>query len=212
MAEKGETETLRRVYAAKTPEELAAAYAGWATDYDRETAEKGYCLPFLITSWVARYVPKHAKPLLDVGVGTGLSGPSMRALGYEGLVGLDLSEEMLAIARGRGSYNELVRAELGKMLPWPDGHFAAVFSAGVFTAGHAPASSLEELARITRPGGSVIFTARDIIIERGGFAAKMDELEDGGRWRLVEESAPFRAFAIDEPDVLVKTFVFAVIG
>lgn len=212
MAKQGETEALERVYAAKTPEELAAAYAQWASDYDRETAEKGYCLPFLITSWVTRYVPKGTGPVLDVGVGTGLSGPYMKALGYETLAGLDLSDQMLAIARGRGAYGELVQAELGKTLPWDDGYFAAVFSTGVFTAGHAPASALDELARITRLGGHVVFTARDIIIESGGFAGRMAALEDAGTWREIEESEPFRAFAVDEPDVLVKTFVFEITG
>jgi predicted TPR repeat methyltransferase len=210
MAEKDEAEALERVYAAKTPEELAAAYAQWAADYDRETAEKGYCLPFLITSWVARHVPKGSGPILDVGVGTGLSGPYMKALGYEALAGFDLSDDMLAIARGRGTYGELVQAELGKALPWADGHFAAVFSTGVFTAGHAPASGLDELARITRPGGHAIFTVRDVIIESGGFAERMAALEKAGTWRPIEESEPFRAFAIDEPEVLVKTFVFEI--
>lgn len=212
MAEDQEKEALAQVYAAKTPAELAAAYASWAASYDRETAEKGYCLPFVVTSWVARHVPRAAGPILDVGVGTGLSGPYMKALGYERLSGLDFSEEMLSIARGRGSYGELVRAELGRPLPWDDASFAAVFSTGVFTSGHAPASSLAELARITRPGGHAIFTVRDVIIESGGFSARMAELEAVGRWRRTEESEPFRAFAIDEPEVLVKAFVFEVLG
>jgi len=212
VAEDHETEALAQVYAAATPEELAAAYASWAATYDRETAEKGYCLPFVVTSWVARHVPPKAGPILDVGVGTGLSGPYMNALGYDRLSGLDFSEEMLSIARRRGTYGELVRAELGKTLPWNDAAFAAVFSAGVFTSGHAPASSLSELARITRPGGHAIFTVRDVIIETGGFSAKMTELEEAGQWRRIEESEPFRAFAIDEPEVLVKAFVFEVLG
>jgi SAM-dependent methyltransferase len=136
----------------------------------------------------------------------------MKALGYRSLSGLDFSEEMLAIARSREVYDELVRVEIGKALPWPDGHFAAVFSTGVFTSGHAPASGLHELARITRPGGHAIFTVRDVIVEPGGFAAKMAELEAADSWRRIEESQPFRAFAVDEPEVLVKTFVFEVLA
>ena len=63
----------------------------------------------------------------------------------------------------------LKQAALGEPLPWPDGHFAAFFSTGVFTKGHAPASGLDELARITRPGGHAIFTVRDNVLDRGGF-------------------------------------------
>ena len=201
---------LDRVYAANTPQELGDAYAQWATDYDRETIALGYCLPFVIAGWVARYVPRGAGPLLDAGCGTGLSGPFLRALGYDRLEGLDYSHEMLDLAAGRNAYDELKQAELGKALPWADGHFAGFLSTGVFTAGHAPASSLDELARITRPGGHAIFTVRDMLIEDGGFADTFRQLEEAGRWRKLEESEPFRAFVLAEPDVKVKAFVFEI--
>lgn len=208
MTGKEESGALDRVYAAKTPEELAQAYAQWATDYDRETIALGYCLPFLIAAWVSRHVPRNAGPLLDAGCGTGLSGPFLKALGYDDLAGLDYSREMLKLAAGRGAYGELKQAELGRELPWPNGHFAAFLSTGVFTAGHAPASSLDELARITRPGGHAVFTVRDILVEEAGFREKFRQLETTGRWRAVEESEPFRAFVLAEPEVRVKAFVF----
>ena len=201
---------LEQVYAASTAEELAAAYAEWANDYDQDTAARGYCLPFLITSWVARYVPKGKGPLLDAGCGTGLSGPYLRALGYDTVEGFDFSEEMLAIAKRRNAYSALKEAALGETLPWPDGHFAAILSTGVFTKGHAAASGLDELARITKPGGHVIFTVRDTILEEGGFRDVFEWLEKAERWKPVEESDPFRAFAVAEPDVLVKAFVFEI--
>lgn len=208
---KGEKERgLDRVYAATTPQELGSAYAAWAADYDRETIAAGYCLPFVIAGWVARHVPRGAGPLLDAGCGTGLSGPFLKALGYEDLAGLDYSQDMLERAAGRGVYGELKQAELGRTLPWPDGRFAAFLSTGVFTAGHAPASSLDELARITRPGGHAVFTVRDLLVEEGGFRDAFYRLERAGRWRGIEESEPFRAFVLAEPDVLVKAFVFEI--
>ena len=201
---------LDMVYAAETETQLAAAYAAWANGYDVETAALGYCLPFVISAWVARHVPKGEGPLLDAGCGTGLSGPYLGSLGYGEIEGLDLSEEMLELARARGGYGALTRAALGGQLPWADGHFAGVFSTGVFTAGHAPASSLDELTRITRPGGFVIFTVRDVVLEAGGFREKFAGLEAAGKWLPIEESQPFRAFAVAEPEVLVKAFVFRV--
>ena len=68
----------------------------WSNYYDRETLGIGYTLPFLITSWVARHVPKGGGPVLDAGCGTGLSGPFVSALGYEAVEGLDFSADMLA--------------------------------------------------------------------------------------------------------------------
>lgn len=199
------------VYAARTDDELAHAYAAWSNDYDRETAAFGYCLPFVIGNWVARYVPMDDGPLLDAGCGTGLSGPYIAALGYKALEGLDFSEDMLALAKARGGYSALTKAVLGGPLPWADGHFAGTFSAGVFTEGHAPAASLDELSRIVRAGGFVIFTVRNIVLDAGGFRQKFAELERERRWRCVEESPLFRAFAVAEPEVLVKAFVFQVL-
>ncbi len=204
------SEGLERVYAARTADGLADAYSAWSTDYDRETLSLGYCLPFVIAGWVARHVPKGAGPLLDAGCGTGLSGPYLRALGYDAIEGLDFSADMLALASRRGTYSALTRAALGGPLPYADGRFAAFFSTGVFTEGHAPASGLDELVRATRPGGHAVFTVRDVVLERDGFRARFEELERAGRWRPVEESQPFRAFAIAEPDVLVQAFVFEI--
>lgn len=202
---------LDMVYSAKSPEELSTAYAAWAATYDSETASLGYLLPFLIAAWVARYVPVGEGPLLDAGCGTGLSGPSLKALGYGDIAGLDLSSEMLQIAGSRGAYGELKEAALGGPLPWPDGHFRAFFSTGVFTISHAPASGLHELVRITRKGGHAVFTVRDQVFDSGGFQAVFDELERTKKWRSVEESPWFRCYAIAEPRALVKAFVFEIL-
>ncbi|MDP3899205.1 MAG: class I SAM-dependent methyltransferase [Mesorhizobium sp.] len=206
-----ESDALAQVYAAKSASELADAYAAWSNGYDRETAALGYALPFIIAAWVARHVAPADAKLLDAGCGTGLSGPYLAALGYAHIEGLDMSEDMLALARGRGVYADLRQGRLGDVLPWPDGHFTAFLSTGVFTEGHAPAASLDELVRITRRGGFAVFTVRLSVLASGGFEAKFRELEQAGRWRAVEASPPFRAFAVAEPDVLVKAFVFEVL-
>lgn len=202
------SEGLEKVYAAREAGELADAYSLWSSNYDRETLSLGYCLPFIITSFIARHVARGDGPLLDAGCGTGLTGPYLAALGYEDIEGLDMSAEMLAHARARGCYGSLTRAMLGGPLPLADRRYACTFSTGVFTEGHAPASSLGELVRITRPGGHVIFTVRESIHVSGGFDREIAALADAGRWTQAEESAPFRAFAIAEPDVTVRAFVF----
>lgn len=209
---KRSNDDLEQVYAAGTPDELNAAYANWAAGYDRDTLAAGYCLPFQALAWVSRYVKPDTGPVLDAGCGTGLSGPYLGALGYRHVEGLDFSEEMLRLAGSRGAYDDLKRATLGEALPWADNHFAAFLSTGVFTEGHAPASSLGELCRITRPGGHAIFTVRDKIFETGGFAAVIADLTARGIWRQLEQSPPFRAFALDEPDVLVSAHVFEVLA
>lgn len=196
------SEMLQRVYDAKNNAELARAYSDWANQYDRNLLEEGYILPFFITAFVARYLPPGSGPILDAGVGTGLSGPYLAALGYTGLSGTDMSQEMLSMAEQRGCYADLKQAVLGEQLPWPDDHFAAFISAGVFTQGHAPASSLDELVRITRPGGYAIFNIRQSVFEEYGFATKLTEQEKAGLIKPVEVSPPFAGFAFGKDDVL----------
>lgn len=205
-----QSDGLEQVFAARDGAELAKAYAAWSSQYDVETAAAGYCLPFVIAAWVARYVPAGDAPLLDAGCGTGLSGPYVAALGYPEIDGLDMSPEMLELAASRGAYRWVKQGVLGEKLPWADDTFAAIFSTGVFTEGHAPASAMFELVRITRPGGHIILTVRDVVLDAKGFRSIFDELTSAGRWSPVEESQPFRAFAVGEPDVLVKAFVFKV--
>lgn len=202
---------LDSVYGAGSPDALDAAYAAWAASYDSETASLGYLLPFLITAWVTRYVAAGEGPLLDAGCGTGLTGPQLKALGYSDLVGLDLSDDMLQVAAGRQTYGDLKKVMLGGPLPWPDGYFRAFFSTGVFTIGHAPASALRELVRVTKSGGHAIFTVRDQVFEIGGFRDVFIELEQAGKWRSLEESPWFRCYAVADPDAQVKTFVFEVL-
>lgn len=205
------SEMLQRVYSAKDQDELTSAYGAWARRYDRDLLEDGYILPFFITSFVARYVPKGEGPILDAGVGTGLSGPYLAALGYSGLAGTDMSEEMLEMARIRGCYDDLKQAVLGQTLPWPDNHFAAFISAGVFTTGHAPASSLDELVRITRPGGYAIFNIRQAVFQEAGFAEKLGQQEEAGLVKPVEISSPFAGFVYDKEDILGSVHVLQIL-
>ena len=179
--------------------------------YDRETMQLGYCLPFMVTAWLARYVPRGAGPVLDAGCGTGLSGPMVRALGYERVEGLDLSEDMLRLAAARGAYADLKQAELGQTLPWPDRYFSAFFSTGVFTEGHAPASGLDELVRITRKGGHAIVTVRDILLERLGFREEIRRARARGPLAAGRGKRAFSRLRPGEPETLIKAFVFEVL-
>jgi SAM-dependent methyltransferase len=156
MITDAEPSALDLVYAAKSPEALADAYSRWAESYDRETLALGYCLPFVVTAWLARFVAPGDGKVLDAGCGTGLSGPLLKALGYGPLWGLDMSPAMLAAANARDCYDRLVEAELGMPLPFSQAYFAAFISGGVFTAGHAPSSSLASAADLPDLGGKEV--------------------------------------------------------
>jgi ubiquinone/menaquinone biosynthesis C-methylase UbiE len=99
------------------------------------------------------------RDLLDIGTGTGrmleLFAPRVQRA-----VGIDLSREMLAVARAN-----LERARLGNcsvrqgdmyQLPLPGGTFDAVLLHQVLHYAERPAAALAEAARMLRPGGRLI--------------------------------------------------------
>jgi SAM-dependent methyltransferase len=152
---------------------------------------------------------QHDARILDAGAGTGLLGAALRARGFTSLDALDLSPAMLAEAQRKSVYRNLVEARLGDRLPYADGTYDAVVSSGVLTTGHAPASSLDELVRITRPGGHVVFTLRSDRTPPG-YDDAIAALSASGRWQLVERGDELRAMPTSEPEVLVRVWAFLV--
>lgn len=181
---------LGAVYSAKRPEEIAALYDGWAQTYDAEMATAGYRHPSICLALLSRHLARGATPLLDAGAGTGLIGEWLGIMGYPHVEGLDISEGMLARAAMTGAYRALHRLALGWPLPFADGFFAGIVSAGVFTSGHVGADGLDELIRICRPGGVIVLTVKNTLWNEG-FAGRIVELERGGSIRLREETEPY---------------------
>lgn len=88
----------------------------FAAQFDeRLVGELGYTGPEAARELLAPYIAKGAGRALDLGCGTGLSGAILREASTH-LVGVDLSTGMLAKARERGLYDELVHAEIGAYL------------------------------------------------------------------------------------------------
>lgn len=181
---------LGAVYDAKAPEEVAALYDGWAATYDTEMAAAGYRHPSVCLALLARHLPRGAAPLLDAGAGTGLIGEWLGITGYPHVEALDISEGMLAVAARKGAYKALHRLALGGALPFADGHFAGIVSAGVFTTGHVGAEGLPELVRICRPGGVVVLTVKNTLWE-GGFADAIARHVAAGALSVAEETEPY---------------------
>jgi predicted TPR repeat methyltransferase len=181
---------LGAVYEAKGTEEVAALYDGWADTYDQEMAVAGYRHPSICLALLARHLPRGAWPLLDAGAGTGLIGEWLGIMGYPHVEALDISEGMLAKAAKKGAYKAFHRLALGGPLPFADGHFAGIVSAGVFTSGHVGVEGLDELIRICRPGGTIVLTVKNTLWD-GGFSARIAELEVQRRVARAEETASY---------------------
>ncbi|WP_282609814.1 class I SAM-dependent methyltransferase [Pelagibius sp. Alg239-R121] len=208
----GTSETpLASIYETGDEAALEAEYDKWSDSYDADTAAGGYRFPFLVAGFVARYIQSLDAPILDAGAGTGLGGESLAILGYRNLTAIDLSQKMLDRAVPLGAYKHLERMKLGDALGFEDNCFEGVISTGVFTEGHAPTSSFDELIRVTRPGGYIIFTVRDNVYRDKGFQQKQEELTAAGRWKLVEKTEPVRAYTVGEPHIRGFFFIYQVV-
>ena len=196
------------VYAARNNLELEERYNQWAKRYDDDLdSDFGWLGPALALQACKQYVSTDAR-ILDAGAGTGLVGKILAEAGYRNLTAIDMSLGMLEEARSKGVYRDLRRMVLGEKLDFPDDSFDAVVSIGVLTLGHAPARSLDELVRVTRPGGFVIFTLRPDLYESAGFREVREELEAAGRWELVKMGNSVQALPKGEPEVLHQLWVF----
>ena len=181
---------LGAAYEAAGTAEVAAVYDRWAQTYDEEMARAGYRHPSICLALLARHLPRGAAPLLDAGAGTGLIGEWLDIIGYPHVEALDISPGMLAVAAAKGKYRALHRLALGGALPFGDGQFAGVISAGVFTSGHVGAEGLPELVRITRKGGVIVATIKTTLWD-GGFAARVSELAADGQIEPAEQTEPY---------------------
>ncbi len=207
-----EQNKVKWIYSSRNNEELAERYDQWAKDYDADL-ERDFAWwgPEFAASLFAKHVPKDAR-ILDAGAGTGLVGVVLARKGYQDMVAMDLSEGMLEEARKKNVYSECRRMVMGGKLDFPTDSFDAVISIGVLTLGHAPASSFDELIRITRPGGCIVFSLRPDVYEDGGFKEKMTALQNDGKWKLAEVSEKRQVLPKGEPDVYHQVWVYKVIG
>ncbi len=183
---------LAQVYGASSSTALSKTYDDWSASYDEDMLAMGYAHPAVICGLTARYVSHLASPILDAGVGTGNIGQLLNTLGFSNLVGLDMSPGMLARAKTRGVYAELHQGVLGEKLHLPTASFDAMISTGTFTVGHAPASAFDELSRVVRAGGHLIFTVGAKVWEANGFHDKIASLCSAGVLKHVWESANYR--------------------
>jgi len=195
-------------YAANSVEEQQAAYDNWADNYEQDLCAMGYRIPAVIAAVFTRFVPKDTSPILDAGCGAGIQAEPLAMIGYQPIVGIDLSDGMLQAARGKGIYADLRQMTLGERLDFPDDRFAAVLSSGTITPKHAPAHSFEELIRVARSGAPIVFSLRDDAAQEPAYPAMLARLERDGAWSPVFCTDSFKSMPYGEPDVTHSVHVY----
>jgi len=206
----GKTLELRKVYASDTPEQTSDIYDGWAEEYEKHMSGVGYTHPAMVASMLARHQPPGSDPVLDAGTGTGIMGQILIALGYPNMVGFDASQGMLAHAATKDIYQDLRHGLLGERLDYNDNFFASTVASGVFTQGHAPLEGLDELVRVTRPGGHIVFSISRTYLGEV-FETKAQALEEAGKWRRVDATERYDSAPLSSDILMAQVFAFTVL-
>lgn len=112
-----------------------------------------------IRATMERFAVGEGERLLDVGCGTGVLLEALaRAAPRAALVGVDVSREMLAVARRtRTSLSRLVTGDVAS-LPFAARSFDVVVSSNAFHFWIEPAAALREIRRVLTPGGRLVVT------------------------------------------------------
>ena len=152
---------------------IARAYARWAPVYDfvfGAVFDAGRRAAIAAAERIGGRI-------LEVGVGTGLSLPDYSR--NNRLVGVDISEPMLRKAQERVTQFKLGNVEAlsvmdATRLAFSDGAFDVVVAQYVITAVPDPEGTLDEFARVVRPGGEIVLvnhigaeTGARALFERG---------------------------------------------
>ncbi|MCC7015706.1 MAG: methyltransferase domain-containing protein [Rhodospirillales bacterium] len=134
--------------------EVVHQYAKLAGGYDDNALHQ------LFSERMAKFIADalgstSGKTVLDAGCGTGLLGTRIEA---GRLVGIDLSPDMLAAARARGVYDELIEGDLVEAMAGRQDRFDLVASSCVLYHIADLAPYFRQASRLLVPGGHLFFS------------------------------------------------------
>jgi len=138
---------------------VAISFDSFAASFESKLAKLSYRAPALVSAMLEDSGIEASRSLdvLDMGCGTGLCGPLVRDYARS-LIGIDLSSGMLAHAREKQVYDDLLQIELTEYLRGRANAFDVIVSADTLVYFGSLEAVVAAAAGALRPGGRLIFT------------------------------------------------------
>lgn len=195
------------------PSKNAKHYNTYAQKYDAMHDKAGFNDPYWLTKVIVERLgsqPNHplshsACRLMDFGCGTGRLGVELKKAGYVNISGVDGSTEMINVAYSKGCYQaehiysllvgiDALPSEIVYDASKPGSGFDAVLASATMLPGHFPNSCYSEMLKVLRPGGYLLFSIRDNMMdpdtdEGCNFVGKLEELVIAGEMIFVDSVA-----------------------
>jgi len=183
-----------------TNDKVNQGYKQWAEEYDQDFAvvhpnRAEHMAVYLDELVTQAGMKKENLKILDVAAGTGLVGEELKKKGFnvDLVTALDMSDEMLEVARKKKVYGRFIQSPFGTTMP--KGHdmkprsYDCVIMCGGFAAGHVPLASLHTMARLCKEGGFLINSMTkqyaDFVEEYKRIDQYVEELEEDGVWKIM---------------------------
>lgn len=176
---------LDKAYTQPADGDTRQLYATWAETYEQELTQAGYATPGRIATVLAERLANRAAPILDYGCGTGLGGQALAQAGFTTIDGLDVSPEMLGVAREKSIYRNLVLADPEDGAPALPDSYAAITAIGVIGIGAAPPAVFDQIMQILPQGAICVLSINDHSLADPGYAGRIGDWLDCGAARLL---------------------------
>jgi 2-polyprenyl-3-methyl-5-hydroxy-6-metoxy-1,4-benzoquinol methylase len=117
-------------------------------------------------AWIDSLAMAPGSRVLEIGCGAGFLAVTLAELGFR-VAAIDAAEAMVELAREHAEASataELISVQLGDVqaLAFADDSFDLVVALGVIPWLPQPELAMREMARVTRPGGTVLLTADNV--------------------------------------------------
>jgi predicted TPR repeat methyltransferase len=154
---------------------VEATFDKFASSFESKLEMLSYRAPALVTAMLedSGREALNRLDLLDAGCGTGLCGARIAPFARR-LVGVDLSEKMLAQARDKKVYHTLVKAELTEYLRANGEAFDVIVSADTLVYFGDLKGVVAATAGALRPNGLFVFTLEHAVEDSAGVEYRLE--------------------------------------